>query len=340
MKYLSGILLALSLLLGACDKEESTSKLQQKNIPVNFSGDIPETKATKEYSAEADLTSIGVFAYFTQGNFDESTAVPNFMYNQLVEKKTDGIWSYNPVKFWPNNPSDKISFFAYAPYTNEATSGSSNLTFQEKTTASGFPTLKYTVPVAEADQIDLLAAIPLMNRNYTTSNKTVKFQLNHALVKIAIYVKSNDNSQGKVLTAFSLKGEKSGTLTYRPPVDASDKGFDWIYPATAVKETFTATAKNFAVPDSITAEKKLLATFFLMPKSTGNTFNITYTYTGSNGLETIILNDQPLPALDQWKQGAFVSYTFGIEKKVRVSVTTDTHPAWNNGSTETVDGTI
>ena len=68
------------------------------------------TKGAKELVIVGDLEKIGVFAYFTHGKFNENTAIPNFMYNQLVEKKpNEDKWSYSPVKFWPDNSTtDKI----------------------------------------------------------------------------------------------------------------------------------------------------------------------------------------------------------------------------------------
>ena len=215
-KRLYGILLALPLLVGACNGEENTYELPQGNTPIGFSGDVPETRATKEYTATDNLENIGVFAYFTHGNFNESTATPNFMYNQLVAKQPDGKWTYSPVKFWPDNSTtDKISFFAYAPYVKEAES--CNPSFQDKETTSGFPVLSYTVPTAENQQIDFLASTPVMNQN----NGNVSFKLRHTLTKVNIYVKSNDNTDGKSVTSFSLTGIKSGILTYHVEVDIS-----------------------------------------------------------------------------------------------------------------------
>ena len=77
---------------------------------------------------------MGVFAYFTHGKFNENTAIPNFMYNQLVEKQQDeGTWSYSPVKFWSDNSTtDKISFFAYAPYVNEVENGYLSFRMKER----------------------------------------------------------------------------------------------------------------------------------------------------------------------------------------------------------------
>ena len=85
----------------------------------------------------------GVFAYYT-GVDDwvngQTTTTPNFMYNQKIQYNDDGYWFYTPVKYWPNGidlantennnaPSNtaretevhKVSFFAYAPYTANAT---------------------------------------------------------------------------------------------------------------------------------------------------------------------------------------------------------------------------
>ena len=162
VKQLYGIFLAATLLLGACTQEEGTNKFPQENIPISFSGNVPVMRSVKEYTTTSDLETIGVFAYFTHGNFNKDAATPNFMYNQLVGKQTDGTWSYSPVKFWPDNSTtDKISFFAYAPYINETTG--SNFFVQDKESSNGFPMLSCTVPTAENKQIDFLAATPVMN---------------------------------------------------------------------------------------------------------------------------------------------------------------------------------
>ena len=340
IRQLYGILLALSLLLGACSGEENTDELPQGNIPIGFSGDIPETRATKEYTTTDNLENIGVFAYFTCGNFNESTATPNFMYNQLVAKQSSGKWTYNPVKFWPDNSTtDKISFFAYAPYVNEA--GNSNPSFQDKGTASGFPVLSYTVPTAENKQIDFLAATPIMNQN----SGNISFKLYHTLTKVNVYVKSNDNTDEKSVTFFSITGMKNGTLTYYAPTTENNKGWKWTYPSSCEKETFTTDITNFPVPNTISEEKKLLATFFLLPAGQGSKFNISYQYiTKDNNnntiTQTIKMENQSLPSTDNWKPGASVGYTIGIARKT-ISVMPENGPvSWEEETeNETVNGT-
>ena len=344
--YLTAVVIGLLMALSGCQAEDDTPHTPQGNIPVGFAGDVPQTRATKEYESAADLTNIGVFAYFTNGAFSEGSSTANFMYNQQVERQSDSSWTYSPVKYWPGNTTDKISFFAYAPYVDETVSGGSNPSFQDNTEA-GFPKLTYTVPATEADQIDLLAATPLMNRTYETNsgttNGSIKFAMKHAMTKVGVYVKSNDNVVGKKVTAFSITSAKSGTLTYHAPDagNASDTGTGWTYSTPVATETFTATATDFAVPDTKVAEKKLLTTFFLLPKGENSTFSITYTApgvgTGATITQTISLAGQPLPSLDQWTQGAFVTYTIGIEKK-QITVTAATQPTWTDSGKGNVTG--
>ena len=330
MKRLCSILLALLLLLGACSGEESKNGLPQESLPIGFSGVITMTRGTGKFATAGELKNVGVFAYFTHGKFNENTAIPNFMYNQLVEKQLDeGTWSYSPVKFWPDNSTtDKISFFAYAPHNATGVTPSNAI-------QKGYPSFTYTTPTAEADQVDLLAATPIINQN----GGSVDFKMQHALTKVVFNVKSNDDITGKVITAFSITGAKSGTLAFHVPANDDDKGFGWTYPSTVTAETFTATTKSLSVPDKSTPEEAMLCTYFLLPTNIGNTFNITYTYIGIKGTQTVTLTNQPLPSLDKWLSGAFVSYTIGIDKKV-VTATTESHPTWGNGGQGSVDGTI
>lgn len=84
----------------------------------------------------------GVFAYLTTNdqNYDPanigsapSNQAPGFMYNQQIAwNGTSSVWTYDPVKYWPNGLDaanthvgngqstqtqiQKLSFFAYAPY--------------------------------------------------------------------------------------------------------------------------------------------------------------------------------------------------------------------------------
>lgn len=338
-------ILAVLLAFSACSWEVCMDEHSAEGGEIGFLPGLSATKAATEYASAADLSALGVFAYFTHGCFaaNVSSATPDFMYNQYVERQTDGFWLYSPVRFWPLNTNDKVSFFAYAPYVDETVSGGSNSVFKDKS-AAGYPSLTYTVPTDEDKQTDLLAATPLMDQTSESNGGTVKFALKHALTKIAVFVKSNDNIADKKVTAFSIQAAQRGTLTWKTPGDANDAGFNWTYASPAATETFAAANTNLSIPSSTTAEKVSLATFLLLPRGEGNTFSITYTAPGSlsNGTpltQTITLANQPLPSLDGWKQGNFISYTIGIEKK-KITVTAASHPVWNDGGTGTVTGSV
>ena len=129
----------------------------------------------------ATTGGFGVFAYYTgtdtYGQHQQSiysgetagtsvsTKYPNFMYNQQVTYSTDH-WTYTPLKYWPNDFAStavdtqtdaatgsttyggNVSFFAYAPYVSysDATSGTDGITGMTANTATGDPTITYTMP--------------------------------------------------------------------------------------------------------------------------------------------------------------------------------------------------
>ncbi|MCD8182863.1 MAG: fimbrillin family protein [Bacteroides sp.] len=113
--YLTGMALGLLLALCGCSTGEEAVDELRGTIPVGFSGDVPETRVATEYGSAADLSSIGVFVYFVNGTFSENNSTPNFMYNQQVNRQGDGSWTYSPVKYWPGNETDRISFFCLCP---------------------------------------------------------------------------------------------------------------------------------------------------------------------------------------------------------------------------------
>lgn len=344
----TGIIALVLPLLAACGTDDNTPDMPQGDRSIDFSTTVEDTQTRSGALATGNLLSMGIFAYYT-GNHDWSTSnTPNFMYNQPVTRSNNtSSWTYSPVKYWPNNPDDKITFFAYAPYVNE-TSGS-NPSFRPVTDA-GYPTLDYTVPAKDNDQTDLLVSIPpLTNLTYGTNSGKVSFTMGHALTRVSVYVKSGDNVQGKQVTAFSMQATKKAKLVFRTPTPDNDKYISWTYlnPIEMITVSPSATLP-FAVP-AVKDEKKLFTDFFLLPAAgineAAHKFSITYTTAGTAGngqsapMQTVTLTDQPLPSMDKWGIGAYVSYTFAIEKQ-KLTVTTSVHPTWSDAGTGTVTGSV
>lgn len=168
---LTVFLYAGSLLLASCTEVvlDAASGNQQEEF-ISFDITRTQTRGT-ELSNDA-LSQMGVFASENLNDYDAATATNTFMYNQLVQK-SEGRWSYTPVKQWPS--IEGLSFFAYAPYLENA----EVLSFLPKETP-GLPEFTYRVPQNISEQIDLLIAEPLFDQYYFKT-PTVDFSFSHTL---------------------------------------------------------------------------------------------------------------------------------------------------------------
>ena len=174
------VIAAAALALVACNKEQKfEAEPQAEAIPVAFDSYLNRNVDTKAGTPgrldilALQLSSFGVFAYYTDGNEYDSNSVPNFMYNQEVLYNVDH-WEYAPVKYWPNEygknaiaeERDKVSFFAYAPYVKVTPSNGKidgdvtlttwGITGMTRNTATGDPMVKYMVSLDPNKSVDLL----------------------------------------------------------------------------------------------------------------------------------------------------------------------------------------
>ncbi|MDR0745113.1 MAG: fimbrillin family protein [Mediterranea sp.] len=146
-----------------------------------------EARSVNGETTETNISEMAVFAYKTQGAWNETTATPNFMYNQKVTK-SGGVWGYTPVKYWPSAGSDeKVSFFAVSP----APSGVSGngITLTTAATATGYPTFTVTPPANPSQQVDFCVAESVMNATEDNTNGKVSFTFNHVMAKVNFEVR-------------------------------------------------------------------------------------------------------------------------------------------------------
>lgn len=311
------------LLLAACSGDDDTAPITpQGGVPIEFSTAVEDAQTRGAEFTKDNLAEIGVFASFTNGEFDASSSVPNFMYNQQVKKQPDGTWDYSPKQYWPNNDTDKLSFFAYAPYVDEAAAGSSNPTFSQKT-AAGYPTLTYTVPPTEATQVDLLAATPLLNQTFQKTSGNLKFSMKHALCKVGFSIKSEAAITVTALTVNNA--HETGTLTFM------DSGFGW--GSYSGMQTFTATLTGGGTKVTANdANAQTLATFFLLPDQASATFSITYT----QDEDSKVISKSNLSFPSAWGQGKSVNYLLNVKKDGTVTATVDQE--WTPGTDDSMTG--
>lgn len=156
--------------------------------PVSFRSSLtaPETKATLPTGS-----SFGVFAYYTNTtnwNSARGSTVPNFMYNEEVT--FDGTsYSYAPIKYWPNNTNEKISFWAYYPYSASAVLYKKNSTTVFNNTTKDLPDIRFTVTDG---QTDFMISDVAANKTKPAVDTPVELSFNHALSRLSFYVKKVD----------------------------------------------------------------------------------------------------------------------------------------------------
>lgn len=182
-------LAALALLAAACNREAIS--LDEGRVAIDFSASFAQdlTKAVGEKSSLANADKIGVFACHTGDiQYDLYSVSPDFMYNQEVTYNGEN-WTYSPVKYWPNNSPEYISFFSYYPYISSEqalASTEGGIIGFSNANAKGDPWLVYRLPeAAPYTQTDLMYGVPHLNRTKQEASEKIEFTLKHALACIA-----------------------------------------------------------------------------------------------------------------------------------------------------------
>ena len=295
--------------LASCAKVENTQKNTGQGTPVTFGvyNGRMGTKATYGDITTANLATsqdgFGVFGYYTQNTAWASTNTPNFMYNQQVRgiasyaahsqsdptdysaTKYPAGWYYTPLKYWPNGQNstqyaanttsaDMLSFFAYAPHiatVNTVPEAGQGITAMSANTATGAPTVTFTVPTKAEEQIDLLWAIPVKDVTKQALSGRVAFTFKHALAKLNFQAQAvvdaaapltenlTDNGDGTfdngetwiVLQSLNVtvNGTKTGTLTL-DATNAATPNWSSVSGNTAVQYT------NTSFTSTVTADSK------------------------------------------------------------------------------------
>ncbi|MFR3332199.1 MAG: fimbrillin family protein [Odoribacter splanchnicus] len=133
--------------------------------------------------------AFGVLASVYPGAWDESSCLPNYMYDVRVTKASSWTTSY----FWPGGGRN-IRFFAYAPYNWEG------IVLSGKDVA-GTPAITCSVPDDVPKQKDLLVAVSGEMPGNTSSTAPLTFR--HVLTAVR-FVTGDDMLAGRI-TKITLK---------------------------------------------------------------------------------------------------------------------------------------
>lgn len=201
------IAVLLTLFAGvACNEIE---RPEEKMVPISFSAAVSDgiaTRATGMIGDDASLQAggFGVFGCYTGlHNYSESDANSSFMYNQELEWVSgDAHWEYNPVKYWPGEEGHKVSFFAYAPYSECDGTGCIPSCVRYQETAD--PWVMYRIAEDPAQQVDLLYATPLLDQTKMAVNERLEFTFKHALACVGDNVTISTSATGVTLKEVSI----------------------------------------------------------------------------------------------------------------------------------------
>lgn len=200
-----------ALLMAGCSQNEVTEVSPDAHPQVGFSvytgvptrGVEVSTESMKADPTVADAYGgFGIMGYFTgQKSFEEAkgTATPSFMHNQMVKwdataNSGSGAWVYSPVKYWPNQPGDKISFFAYAPYEQDWENGTKTGVVVSAATQQGIPYIDFTLKDKDnlTKMVDLVVA-DKRDMTYTPENGgKVSFNFEHTLSRVSFQAELGD----------------------------------------------------------------------------------------------------------------------------------------------------
>ncbi len=196
------------LVLTSCSTEEETNgNIQQSGIPIEFGtyiGRNVQTRAEDYTISTIQKNGLKVFAFYTGTDTwsTYSTAhtndlTPNFMNMQAV-KYADGAWTYTPLKYWPNNTGEKLSFFAYHDAMVTAD--------KDSYTSPDFAGARSYTVYANADPAyskDLVYAEPVLDQTKPASNSKITFTFKHAYarIKLSVAYAADATTQGSATIA-------------------------------------------------------------------------------------------------------------------------------------------
>lgn len=314
-RNLFGWFAMVAMVIGtSCSSDEVVNDYSADNA-IQFGTYLGRDAQTRAHIE--DLTGLqghgfGVYAYYTgQDNYDKVNSPANFMRDQKVEF-SGGDWVYSPLKYWPNNTGDKISFFAYAPFND------GNIVVPDAT-VKGDPVLTFTVNADVTDQVDLLYSNENnLNKTHTSGtgvSEKIKFNFAHALSRLGFEIQcqpelvngdktgeDDDDTQGNgTLDAATLvtikKVEVMGTFAKSGWLNLN--GGTWTSGTTEYTTyEFTAAGGEFAITNVTTAEQTLNSNngyLMFIPKNISDlqvrvTYDVTTTDSNLDGGKSVITN--------------------------------------------------
>lgn len=326
-RFYVGLIALAALAFVGCAKDEVKSSVDNAIEFGTYLGRDAQTKGSVFDTDDMKTQGFGVFAYYTNEAQYSAAATPNFMNNQQVTyNESASAWTYAPVKYWPNEATDYVSFFAYAPYREG---------FSVPT--SGDPIISFAVGTDVTNHIDLVAAVNShINCQKQAVNDVVKFTFKHALSRVGFKVEAvmdevNDQENGATPDKDTQDNPIAGGTTisvqevelignFYTTGKLNLNGAVWTPDEAGKTGSYTLKAEDFtAIAEAVTIEPEVLNKdteyMMLIPtKTIAVKVRVKYTVTtaddklsgGASVVENDITSDEFAFTFDQGKAYTFV----------------------------------
>ena len=264
---------------------------------------------TEQFSTRSEVNrsipdggSMGIYAYLhdnSNWNSDKTagTLAPNFMWNQQATYQSDiNAFVYTPLKYWPNEESDKLSFIAYYPYTAESPDHPESPAYPDNATGlrtllpndgNGLPSFDFTVKDAAAEQVDLLISDLIRNLpesrarddapgtafNSLTVYDQVKFVFHHALSKVEFRIVADADIR-KDIVGFRINSLAiTNILTVGRLTPQADDTYEWTGRTTPHTYACNTYEPYLLLPQELAADAMFEIDYQITFKSDGTTYH-------------------------------------------------------------------
>lgn len=353
MKFLrlSFYVLIAQLVLSGCAGEGVEETSSSSSSEINFDAYLGRNASTR--SGVTNITSLkgtdlnsgfGVFARYNHTN----GATSPLMDNEHVTWKVDR-WGYTNTRYWPNEGS--VDFYAFAPH-----SGIVKLVNKPGGTE---PNPTYIFFPSNMSPVDLVWANA---KDQTKTEEPVKFTFNHALARLGLDIKANQDLEenGAVIKVQEVRlygaSENEGVFVMAGYLNLENgawtpfnNGTSWVYtwtPDSKEDDKNDGTVLKLSAPSLLDDEHDKITNddnsyIFIIPQPKPENFNLKIIYTVEQGdlKEDVTVYKDLLKVLPGDSDPYFVggkAYVFHLKLSldpVNFSVTTDVHP-WDEVKNE------
>ena len=299
MKFLrlAFYVLIAQLVLSGCAGEGVEETSSSSSSEINFDAYVGRNASTR--SGVTNITSLkgtdlnsgfGVFARYKHTNEENSSLM--LMNNERVTwNKDQNHWEYTNTRYWPSEGF--VDFYAFAPYSDQPKLVNKPGGTEPNPTYIFFP--------SNMSPVDLVWANA---KDQTKTEEPVKFTFNHALARLGLDIKANQDLEenGAVIKVKEVRlygaSEPSGVFVMAGYLNLENgawtpfnNGTSWVYTWTTDSkedDKNDGTVLKLSAPPQLDHTHKKITNddnsyIFIIPQPKPENFNLKITYTVEQG---------------------------------------------------------